>query len=220
MPTSGITTFTLTARDAVTKALREIFLELGEDPESEEMEDGIFALNTILKNGQTRGLSLWAETTGTLTMVGGQSNGVIPAYIRDIISASFVSSGVARSLTKIGRGEYFNMPVKAQVGTPLLYYIARQRDAATMYVWPVPAANTSLTIFYERRLDTITNAAETIDFPEEYTGALIANLAVQLSSKYGVSPTQELQLRAARLEMAMFDDDRPESYQIGAWEYS
>lgn len=219
MPTSGVTTFTLTARDAITKALHETKVTpLGEDPEAEEMEDGIFALNTMLKAWQTKGLSQWSETAGTVTQTGGEVSGALPANIRDIVSASVGSP--ERPITKVSRGEYFNIPNKDATGTPSMFYVARQREAAVMYLWPVPATDTDITIYYERRLDTITNASETIDFPEEYTGALIANLAVQLGTKYGAELSPELVARARDLREAMFDDDRPESYTVGNWAYN
>lgn len=221
MPTSGVTAFPLTARDAVKKAMQEAkILGLGREPKAAELEDGIFALNLILKGWQTHGLSQWAETVGAMNIAAGQPSGVIAAGIRDVITAAHVQSGVERQLTKVGRGEYFDIPVKNQPGVPFLFHVARQRDAGVMYVWPVPSTNITLNITYERRLDTVTDGAETLDFPEEYTSALIAVLAMQLGTKYGAELPPELAVRAQRLEMAMFDDDRPESYKIGAWEYS
>ena len=219
MTTSGITTFTLTAFDAVKKAMQEAkILGLGREPKAAEMEDGIFAINMLLKEWQMRGLAMWCETQGTVTTVGGQSSGVLPVYMREIISAAYMNGNIARHLSKVTREDYFSLPNKVQTGAPVMYHVSRKQGAVTLYLWPVPVAAVSLSVVYERRLDTVTAVSETLDFPEEYTGALIANLAVQLGTKYGADITQELQVRAARLEMAMFDDDRPESYSMGCYD--
>lgn len=218
MPTSGTTAWELTANDAVTQALSELAVtELGEDPQAEEMTFGLFHLNALLKSWQN--LS-YLETTGTVTIPADTESGTLSADIQEVISARYAGD-FDRWLHRYNRDEYLAIPNKDASGEPTIFYVSNQRDATVMYVWPVPTAETTIKIDYRRKPDTVTAASETIDFPEEYQGALIANLAVRLAGRFGDGIPQrtfaELKERAERLRIEMEDLERPASYNLGPW---
>lgn len=218
MPTSGVTDFSLTARDIVTDAMIEArIVGVGRVPRAAEMTKGILEMNKMLKYWQSKDVSLWRETNGTVTVVANEQSGALPAYVRDVITANVFAGGVERPLTLMTRGEYNTLPNKAQSGNPSLYYVARQRDAVVMYVWPVPTVDTSVKVSYDRIVDTVTNPDETVDMPQEYHDTLISCLALKLCKAFADQPTQHLATHATMLEQAMFDADRPESYMMGAY---
>lgn len=220
MTTSGVTAWSLTARDIVKQALQELGVcAPGEEPEASEMEDAILRLNAMLKTWQTQG-NLFRETTGEVTVTGGQASGTLDAEIRDISSVRLEQSGgTERPLYPFTRTDYLSIPNKAQAGNPSSYYVSRQRGAVTLYVWPVPATDATLHVDYSRVIETVTNASETLDVPEEWQGAVIYGLASELGAMFGstrVDPqtVARIDAKAARLYAQMLDADRPDSYRF------
>jgi hypothetical protein len=214
MPTSGTTVWSLTAREVVLQAFNELAVTpINEAPAAAEMDYGLFQLNAMLKSPQ---FAVGIETTGTVTIPAASSSGALAVYVQEVISARY-SGTFERQLVRWERDEYLSLPNKAAVGEPTAFYVSNQRDATVMYVWPVPAAETTLKIDYRRKPDTITDANETVDFPEEYHGSLIANLAVRIAGRFGAPVSQELALRAERLRREMEDAERPASYMLGAY---
>lgn len=216
MATSGVTAFSNTARDLITQAMREAKIISGNGtPKAPEMVDMIFRLNSLLKGWQAKGVNLWRETNGTLTIPGGQASGTLPIGVRDVTTASLVMSAtLTRPLQQLTREEYNSIPNVAAVGTPSCYYVSRQRDAVEIYVWPVSATDMDFTVDYDRVVETVTDGSETVDFPAEYTDCLVANLAVRACQAFGAELTQELFSRAQMLEQLMLDSDRPKSYFV------
>lgn len=219
MPTSGVTAFSNTARDIVTQSLRLAqILPSGDVPTADEMTDMIFAMNAKLKTWQaTRGVNLWRETTEAVVILAGAASTILPADIRDVVSArSVISATYHRPLGDLTREEYMQIPNKVTPGTPACFYASRQRDAVTLFVWPVPIVDTTLSLEVDRIVETVTNETQTVDIPEDLVGTLVACLALEACTIFGSPIPPELGNRAVRLEVAMFDADRPKSYILGA----
>ncbi len=210
MTTSGVTAWSLTARDLITAALQEnAIVGLGREPTSAEMTACLLRLNGMLKSWMP---GAFHETTGTVTITGGDASGVLAAGIKRIINARLELTSTERQLHEWNRDDYLSLPNKASVGDPTIFYQARQLAGITLYIWPVPATNKTLHIDYERVPETVTDLNQTVDFPEEYHEALYANLALRCAGLFGVEPGGELIARAQRLEREMLDAERPESY--------
>lgn len=216
MPTSGETAWSLTARDIVTQALREnAILPPGEDPSSDELTDCLVRLNAMLKSWGAKGANLWRESTTTATVTANVPSVALPVGVHDVISARVVvSSTNHRQMGRWERDDYQSLPNKASAGSPTVFYLSQGIGAATMYVWPVPATNTTIAIDYVRVPETITNASETLDFPEEYHEALYANLAVRCAGMFGAPLNPELVSRAQALERELLDASRPGTYYL------
>lgn len=219
MATSGVTAFSNTAREYITQALREArIISSNGTPKASEMTDMIFRLNAVLKSWQANGVNLWRETNGTVTIPGAQASGTLPVGVRDVTSARLVLSATnERPLAQITREEFNEIPNKAAVGSPSCYYVSRQRDAAEIYVWPVSSTDMELSVDYDRVVETVTNETQTIDLPEEWADLLVATLAVRACQMFGATLDAELAARYQRLELAMFDSDRPKSYFVSAY---
>ncbi len=210
MTTSGVTAWSLTARDLITAALQEnAIVGLGREPTSAEMTACLLRLNGMLKSWMP---GAFHETTGTVTITGGDASGVLAAGIKRIITARLELTSTERQLAEWSRDQYLSLPNKASSGDPTIFYQARQLAGITLYIWPVPVANKTLHIDYERVPETVTDINETVDFPQEYQEALYANLALRCAGLFGSPLNPELVARAQRLEREMLDSERPDSY--------
>lgn len=214
MPTSGTTAWSLTAADMVSQALSELgVVGITAVPKADQMTYGLFHLNALLKSWQSAG---HLETTGTITIPAASGSGALAVYVQEVISARH-SSTYERQLTRFGRDEYMSIPNKSAVGDPTIFYVSNQRDATVMYVWPVPAAITTIKFDYRRKPDTVTASSETVDWPQEYQDALISNLAVRIAGRFGAEIKPELAQRADMLRREMEDIERPASYMLGGF---
>lgn len=218
MPTSGTTAFSMTAREIVIAALDEnAILPLGETPTANELEKCILRLNGMLKSWQMSGVS-WKQETETIATVAASATVALPAYVRGVNGVRFVEGAAfERQMQRFERDEYYRLPNKANAGKSTAYYVERDRDGLTLFVWPVPATVSSLKVDIDRAMDTITDAGETVDIPEELQETLYANLAVRCAGLFRQKVTEELAVRAARLEREMIDSYRPASYYLEAF---
>jgi len=90
------------------------------------------------------------------------------------------------------REDYFNLPNKEQSGTPIQAYYSRQdlagETSGTMYLWNSPSSSVPVINFtYERKLQILVGADDTVDLPDYAQLAFIYNVAVKLIPKYGTS---------------------------------
>jgi hypothetical protein len=201
----------MTALDIVTTALQEnVIIALGRTPKAAELAACLVRLNAILKSWR---VGLYLEQGATVTVPSGSASGTIGAGVAELLSVRIVTSATnERQLARFERDQFLSIPNKTTSGTPTVYYAGEILGDTTVTLWPVPSADTTLKIDYLRLPETVTDGAETVDFPERYTEALYANLAERCAGVFGVSPSQELMLRAERLRREMEDAERPASY--------
>ena len=218
MATSGVTDWTVTAGDLVTRALKEIgVLPSGGVPEAEELSDGIDTLNFMLKSWAGES-NLFREATGTITIPGGTGAGTLPQGIRDINSVRHVVSATFdRPLTQWNRSQYYSMPNRAAVGNPTVYYLAQTVGSDELRVWPVPAADVTLHLDYSRSPEIVTGPTETVDVPQEWYEAVVFGLAARMANMFGATRLDPnavavVTQRAEVLYRELLDRDRPESY--------
>ena len=125
MPTSGVTAWSLTARDIITAALQEnAIVGLGRTPTASEAEACMVRLNGMLKSWPAYGLH---ETTGTITLPANDASGTLAAGIKRITSARLaLTGGTQRQLGEWNRDDYLILPNKTASGDPTIFYQARQ----------------------------------------------------------------------------------------------
>lgn len=217
MPTSGTTVFSSTARDLITDALDENgILPLGDEPTATELDKCIRRLNAMLKSWQMQGV-LWKQETIEQTITAATATIDLPAYVRGVNGVRYVNSATnERPMSRFERDEYMVLPNKAAAGVSTIYYVERGTSGLTLYVWPVPAADNAIKVDIDRAMDTVTNAGQTVDFPEELTETVYANLALRCCAVFQKEPMAELVSRATMLERLMLDNYRPASYFMGA----
>lgn len=217
MTTSGVTAYSMTARDFITAALEDTgVIPLGRTPKAKELEACLVRFNLMLKSLSVRA-NLWREATTTVTIPAGTGSYTLNAAVQDVTAVRHaLTSTNARMLRRWERDEYRSLPNRAQAGNPSIFHIERTTSGLTLKVWPVPAANISAQVDYIRAAEAITDASETVDFREEFAEAIMVMLARRCCGIFGVEPTAEMIAREQVLERQMLDADRPESYYFEA----
>ncbi len=114
------------------------------------------------------------------------------------------------------RKEYFDLPNKNQNGTVIQAYYSRQdiagETSGIMYVWNPPSSSLPVLNFtYERKLQKLTAATQTIDIPDYAQNAFIYTVAERLIPKFGASAerTALIVSKAEQLRNDMLAFDAP-----------
>lgn len=148
----------------------------------------------------------WRREVDALTLVSGQAAYVLstPRPMRvEAARRKNTASGYETPMTMWSRQEYLDQPNKTtSLSTPVNFYFDRQRDDATIYLWPAPstavaAANTvQMDVLRPMFLMDVSN--DTLDLPQEWHEAVVYNLAVRLMPKYPVNDPAQGQLVIAQ----------------------
>ena len=219
MTTSGITAWSMTATDLITEALVEnAIISPGKIPRANELSVCMVRLNGLLKSLS----GLWLEDDTTATVLANNASVVLDDGIADVVGARVVVSATnEQPLALWERDDYFGLPNKASTSTggPTACYPAKQRDAITLYVWPIPTANTTLSLDVMRTPETVTAGDQTLDLPQEYQQQIYTILARRCARLFGISPTPDLIADADRFERELIDAERPNSYFMGPAHY-
>jgi len=149
-----MTTDTDTNLEICTAALRKIgVVGMGVTASADEIETARVALGRMLKSWQSRGYNLWAVTSMSVTATTSASYSLTPARPLALQSVRF-KSGSETPMLELSREEYDNLPLKSAAGRPTCFYYDRQKEAGTLYVWPVLSSVTTetLEITYIREL--------------------------------------------------------------------
>lgn len=224
MATSGITAFDLSAREMCRQAAVELgVISAGEQLESSETDDMLVRFNMMLKTWATEG-NLFREASGTVTVPAATGAGTLPASVRDIISVRHVVSATnSRQLQKWNRSQYYQLPNRAAVGNPTIYYATQGLSQDALYVWPVPAADINLHLDYYRSAEIITDLAQTVDIPQDWAEAAIFGLAARCANMFGATRMDQATVgrvtqMAGGLYQRLLDQDRPDSYYFEPWD--
>lgn len=170
-------------------ALRKIgVLAIGTTPTADEIEVARRALMRMLKAWQARGDMLWAAARQTVTLTTAGSYTLSPIRPLDILTVTLRKAGLDIPLRRMTREEWDRMGRKATVGRPTSFYYDRQREAATLHLWPQlsVADGETLEISYTRELEDVvlTDAA---DVPGEWADAVVYGLAARLADDFMVN---------------------------------
>ena len=116
------------------------------------------------------------------------------------------------------RSDYFNLPNKTQSGTCIQAYYDRQDVAGgtsgKMYLWNAPSSSVPVINFtYERKLQIMVNATDTVDFADYAHEYVVYNLAKRLIPKFGCSE------KLAALVMAHANETKQNMLDYGASMY-
>jgi hypothetical protein len=194
MATSGITVFELSRDSLIAAALRKLgVLAQGDSPTTEDLTNGMQALNTLVSEYQTLGMPLWKRTQYSLALVastitytigiGQTTNTVFPLKILEAVIRD--SSGSAQIVNQISRDQ-FNLLSTASTGKPVQFTYQPYTNYGVLKVWPSPNTAYTMEVTYQAPVEGFTSAAETPDFPQEWQNALIYGLALLLAPEYGV----------------------------------
>jgi hypothetical protein len=225
MPTSGVTDWALTAGDVCRQAAIELgVISSGENLTADEQADCLLRLNGMLKTWGGEA-NLWRDDTATVTIAAGVGAATLPADVRDLSSVRLVvSSTFQRPLAPWNRAQYFALPNRSQTAAqPTAYYVQQGRDGDEIRLWPVNIGEVTLHIDYSRGVETVTDADETLDLPQDWQEAVIYGLASRIANMFGTTrldpgAVQRVDARGRALYEQLLDRDRPDSYYFESWD--
>lgn len=215
MATSGTISFTMTFREAFTRAMQMAkIVASGETPAPDESESGMATANLMLKSWQTD-CNLWRELSDTVTA--STATTTLDPRVMDVQEARLTETWGDRPLTRWEWGEYIGLPNKAAAGYPTVFVFRRGRDASTISLWPVPATPVTISFTAARVIEDIDTLDDNLDLPQEWLETFVTNLAVRLAEEYGSDIPGTVVQRAQILLNQMRDLDRPASYFMGPY---
>ena len=170
------------------------------------------SMNLMTIEWQNRGINMWTIEEGTIDLLEGVSEYLLPADTIDIMEQTLrtgdgnVTTQTDLTLSRISFPTYASIPNKLTQGRPVQILVERLRDAPKILIWPVPDQGTALAPIYifrywrMRRVQDAGRGVETPDVNFRFLPALVAGLAYYIATK-----TPEFM---ARLEMlkAQYDE--------------
>lgn len=211
MSTSGTTIWTLT-RDALIKAaLRKLaVLPSGGSPTTNQTNDCVDALNSLIKAFEADGMPVWKITSKTFTVVSGQSlysvgPGVTPSSTSftgpqplKVLEAFYTPlNGNNTPLNVYNRYDFNQLPTSGASGTPVNIYCQPlgYSNTTNISLWPTPNdSTTQITLHYQSPYEDMNNPTDNFDFPAYWMNALTYNLAWVMAPEYGIPPTDRSEL--------------------------
>jgi hypothetical protein len=214
MATSGVITGTMTARQVITAAMQDIgALGRSQTVNASDLALCIRHLNWMLKEWQADGINLWREKEWTAVWPADVAEGDLNPSIQDVMEVRYDDGTTERQLARWEMGDYQQLPVKTSSGTPTIYAVTRGLSAMRMRLWHVPTTNINLIITGARVVEDVTDAAQTLDIPQEWLSTVVANLGARLIMPFKLEDQNGPLLReAARLYALLRSYDRPASY--------
>ena len=231
MATSGSDTYALTRDLAITMALRKLnVLELGVTPDATTISQANNNLNIMLKAWQTDGLKIWTvqeqlfqpvanqtsyvigpTMTGTITpdLVAPKPIKLLQAWIRNVQATPNIDT----PLTIVTQQDYNFLGSKFSTGTTNTVYLYTGEFTSTLYLYPTPDASTVTNYYvhliYQRQIQDMINSTDNFDLPQEWSQAIIWNLALELSEEYDVPADKiaRITARADKYKMQLEDWD-------------
>ena len=100
------------------------------------------------------------------------------------------------------REDYFDLPNKNQVGSPIQAYYSRQEPQGIFYLWPSPfSASPVINFTYERPKQIIDLDTDNIDIPEYFYDAFIMNICRLVMYKFATDPQKRAEIKEDAYEM-------------------
>lgn len=198
MTTSGITINQLTRNQYIEAATRKLGVVAdGQTLSTENYDNGAIALNALIAEFRTLGMPLWARQSYVLTLVAGTANYTIgvgqttntpyplkmlQAYRTDSTSNTKINMDI------IADYNYNMLPINSS-GAPIQLSYTPYVNYGVVKLWPTPdttAAGSTVTIVFQRPTEYTSTSSNTLDVPDEWTNAIIYNLATRLAPEWGV----------------------------------
>lgn len=201
MATSGVSILQLSRDDILNAVLRKLgVIGEGQTGNATQLSTAAQALNNVVAEFRTLGMSIWARKTYQLTPVAGTNSytfGVgqtvnIPYPLR-IYVANFVPGPTPSSqieMNQLSFVDFAQLPVDS-TGTPVNFMYQPKINQGILTVWPTPDTSVPtgsyIYLEFQSPFEYFTTGVDTPDFPEEWNNALIYHTALALTDEYGVA---------------------------------
>lgn len=196
----------LSAVELVKQSLRLIgVLPEGESLQAETLQISLLALNTLVDLWANEGLMLfsttdrvysWPSNTTTISM--GPTGDFVTDRPENLDQSTyFVIGGISYRVVFINEDSYNSIGVKGLVGG-LPYYLFVNNTFPNLTLKTYPTSSSPLTWHFisKTELQNIQNGSDIISLPKGYLYTFIKNLALELSSVFGVPPSPQLVMDA------------------------
>ena len=206
MATSGDTVYELTRDNIIAAAMRKCgALAKGQSPETEDLTNGMQALNAVMASLQGIGLTMWKRTEVSVTLTAartftiGIGQTVNVAFPLRVESAQLITTtgGQRQELQIMGRFE-FNQLNEETTGSPTTICYQPKINLGVLSVWPIPdaasVAGKTIGLTCRTAFEGFNSANETPDFPQEWQNVLIYGLAIAIAPEFGVPLADRQQL--------------------------
>jgi hypothetical protein len=197
-------------------------LSEGQLPTSEQFAMYLNDLNRMVNLWQTQGLKLWLQTDLSVTLVagqGGQGNPYVLGPGGDVNMTKPLRtqqgyyldvSGTRRPIYPLSWDEWFRLGQTTQQGSVTQYLVDKQATSLNVYTWLVPdttAATGTMHLLCQQQVVNPTNLTDTMNFPPEWSIALVWGLADEISTGQPQSIMDRCTLRAKEYRMMLEDWD-------------
>lgn len=203
MTTSGTTVLQMSGDDIINAAYRKlVVIGLGQTANAQQIIDGRQALNNIVSEFRTLGMSIWARKTLLVPMVAGQSDytfGIgqttnvpypLRIYVANLQPGPDYSTDV--EMNQLSFQDFSYLP-NGSTGVPVNFMYLPLVNQGIVSVWPTPQTGTTdrIQFIYQSPFQYFIAGVDTPDFPEEWNNALIYRLALSLSDENGISTQKQ-----------------------------
>lgn len=205
MATSGTTVLQMSGDDIINAAYRKlVVIGLGQTADAQQIINGRQALNNIVAEFRTLGMSIWARRNLLLPLVIGQTNYVMgvgqavnipyPLKMYQLTLEQPPTFSIQQDVNLMSFMDFDLLPTDS-TGTVVNAKYKPGINIGTLSVWPTPDASmlagTRLNISYQTPFEYFIAGVDTPDFPEEWNNALIYRLALSLSDENGISTQKQ-----------------------------
>lgn len=117
-----------------------------------------------------------------------------------------VNSKIDIPLNMMSYREYFDQPNKLSQGVPTMWAYDRQTDYIDIFLWLTPLDLTNIVrLIIARKIQDVDTNSDNFDFPQEWSEALVQNLAIRLAPSYGKAQGDNYQelIRQAQISEAL-----------------
>lgn len=210
MATSGTTDFSL----PLDELLEQASLRVGGEPTlGTEARVSRRALDLLFTDLQNRGILLHTLEQVAVTLTTQVVTVSCSSDTLDVLDAVVRRNNTDLMMTRIGFGEYLDIPRKTQMGRPTHYFVNRQQDSTLIYLWPAPQNDTDILIFWKMRfVQDAGKLSNDPDMPRRFWPALVAGLAYYLALNRGLQfPMDRLAMLKSEYEDQLShatDEDR------------
>ena len=199
-----------TAREIITDAFYKItVLGTGQSLSNEDAQRGFSILNQMLSIWSVDGNMIFYTTRETFSLTGAASytigsGGDFNTDRPNRIVSAYTTSGTTDYwLSEYDVEQYARIDQKSDGGIPDIYYYDANYPLATLYLYPAPTSQSSITLFTEKSLTQFSSLDSDLTFPPEYETALIYTLAVWAAPEYERLVTPAVEKIATRTYKAI-----------------
>lgn len=194
----------MTALEVIVAAFQELgILVSGGTLNANDEVWGLGKLNRMLKTWSTDGVNLNHQVEESFDLVSGTPSYTIgPGGNFDTVRPNVIDQAFIRvdnhdySVWPRPISEYWDLSEKTAKDRPIRLYYDLTYPLGVIYFYYVPNSSYPIHLISSKPLITYLSSATEIALPGEYEDAIVLNLALRLTSRYGQTASRELQLDA------------------------